>query len=513
MKQKLELTWIGKNNPPHVEPRILLHKNNFDYGDDSANMLIHADNMLALQALQQDFAGQVKCIYIDPPYNTGAIFPNYNDNLQHSTWLNLISAKLILLKNLLRDDGSIWISIDDDEHAYLKVLCDEIFERKNFIASIIWEKKGTRSNDAKWFSDTHDFILVYAKNKNIWRPNLLPRSVESEKNYSNPDNDPRGVWASGPCHAKTPNAKDIYEIETPSGRKLMPPAGTSWRFSKENFQKLIADNRIWFGKDGKNVPRYKRFLTEVKNGFVPTTIWAREEVGDNQDAKKEVKNFNSEEVFTTPKPERLIERILTLATVEGDLVLDSFLGSGTTAAVAHKMRRRWIGIEKADSCLTHCLPRLQKVIDGEQGGISKNIGWKGGGGFKFYELAPTLIIDDTKEQAIINPEYTVEMLAAAVAKHKGYKYAPDEKIFWKQGQSQANSYIYTTQEHLTAEILDKIAGTLREGERLLICAAAYDEGLKGVYENINLEKIPQSLLKNCEYGVDDYDLKLEAEYE
>lgn len=507
--QKLELTWIGKGQEPAVEPRILLHDPSRDYGDPSAdNMLIHGDNLLALKALEQEFAGQVKCVYIDPPYNTGAAFSEYNDNLEHSTWLNLIVPRLQIIRNLLSPDGSLWISIDDDEHAYLKCLCDEVMGRINFVANCIWHKKHTRSNDAKWFSDNHDYILVYAKDKLTWRPNLLPRTEESARGYTNPDNDPRGVWASGPCHAKTPNPKDIYPITTPSGRIVMPPPGTSWRFSEDKMKDLIQDNRIYFGATGENVPRFKRFITDVQDGFVPTTLWFRDEVGDNQEAKKEVKAFNPDSVFSTPKPERLIERVLTLASKEGDLVLDSFLGSGTTAAVAHKMGRRWIGIELGDHCYTHCLPRLKAVVDGEQGGISKSLNWQGGGGFKFYELAPTLIIKDKHGNSVISNKYNPQMLVAAIAKLNGYAYAPDADVFWKQGSSRAGSYIYVTTEYLTAAQLDEISHDLPEYERLLICAPAFDIGLGKRYENINVRKIPQSVLDKCEYGAEDYNLNI-----
>jgi len=329
MANKLELTWYGKEYKISVEPRILIENtelSNTEHDVNTENILIHGDNLLALKALEKKYAGKVKCIYIDPPYNTGSAFEHYDDNLEHSTWLSLIRPRLELLRNLLSDDGSIWISIDDDEGHYLKVLCDEIFGRNNFVATCIWHKKHTRSNDARWFSDNHDFILVYAKIKETWKPNLLPRTEESIKGYTNPDNDHRGVWASGPCHVKTPNEKDIYPITTPSGRVVMPPAGTSWRFSESRMGELIEDNRIYFGANGTNVPRYKRFLTEVQDGFVPLTIWFRDEVGDNQEAKKEVKQIDSENVFSTPKPERLIERVLTIATHENDLVFDSFLG-------------------------------------------------------------------------------------------------------------------------------------------------------------------------------------------
>lgn len=406
------LEWLNKGEATKVTKklpyRILKANAELSYGEKSENMIIKGDNLEALQALLPYYKGQVKCIYIDPPYNTGSAFEHYDDNLEHSMWLSMIYPRLELLRDLLSEDGSIWISIDDDECHYLKVACDEVFGRKNFVANCIWHKKHTRANDAKWFSDNHDHILCYAKNKEIWHPNLLPRSEDSSKGYSNPDNDPRGIWASGPCHAKTPNEKDIYEITTPSGRKLLPPTGTSWRFSKENFEKLVADNRIWFGANGNNVPRYKRFITEVQDGFVPLTIWFRDEVGDNQEAKKEVKAFNSDSVFSTPKPERLLERVLTLATNEGDLVLDSFLGSGTTCAVAQKMGRKYIGIEMGEHAITHCVPRMKAVIDGEQGGISKAINWQGGGGYTFYDLGETIF----DENGNINKDVDFRTLAS-----------------------------------------------------------------------------------------------------
>lgn len=391
------LNWLGRDDALKTAVktpyRLLEEVPDLGYGDkNTENMIVQGDNLEALKALLPFYAGQVKCIYIDPPYNTGSRFTTdgkklqYDDNLEHSTWLSMMQPRLELLKEFMNENGSIWISIDDDECHYLKVLCDEIFGRNNFVANCIWQKKHTRANDAKWFSDNHDHILCYAKNKEIWKLNLLQRSEDSKNNYTNPDNDYRGDWASGPCHVKTPNEKDIYPITTPSGRVIMPPSGTSWRFSKEKMDQLIKENRIYFGVSGNNVPRYKRFLTDVKNGFVPLTIWFRDEVGDNQEAKTEVKKINEQEVFTTPKPERLIERILNLSTNQSDLVLDSFLGSGTTAAVAHKMGRRYIGIEMGTHAITHCAPRLKAVVEGEQGGISKAINWQGGGGFRFYKL-------------------------------------------------------------------------------------------------------------------------------
>jgi adenine-specific DNA-methyltransferase len=400
-KGKLELTWVGKDDRQRLEPRVLVKDPSKSYGDPKAeNLLIFGDNLLALKALEEDFAGKIKCIYIDPPYNTGSAFEHYDDGIEHSLWLSLIRDRIELLHTLLAEDGSLWVSVDDSEGHYMKVLCDEVFRRPNFVSTIIWQKKHTRANDARWLSDNHDYILCAAKNKSVWKRNLLPR--EDDGGYTNPDGDPRGPWASGPCHAKTPNPKDIYEIITPSGRKLMPPPGTSWRFSNDRFKELIADNRIYFGSKGRNVPRYKRFRTEVKEGLVPTTLWLRDEVGDNQDAKAEVKAFNPDDVFSTPKPERLMRRILEIATNPGDWVLDSFAGSGTTGAVAHKMGRRWIMVELGEHCHTHIIPRMKKVIDGiDQGGISEAVGWKGGGGYKYYRLAESLLVWD-KELSIKN---------------------------------------------------------------------------------------------------------------
>lgn len=512
MSNKLELTWFGKEQEISVEPRLLIERtdlSNTDSEPDTENMLIHGDNLLALKALEAKYAGKVKCIYIDPPYNTGSAFEHYDDNLEHSQWLNLMRPRLEILKNLLADDGSIWISIDDDEGHYLKVLCDEIFGRNNFISTVIWEKKFSPQNDAKWLSDSHDFILVYAKNKIIWRPNLLPRTADMDNRYKNPDNDPRGVWTSGDCSVKTYNASCDYPITTPSGRIVNPPAGYCWRFSKETFEEMSKDNRIWFGKNGDNVPRVKRFLSDVKQGMTAMTIWKYTEVGHNQDAKKEVKAFNSESVFSTPKPERLIERVLTLATNKGDLVLDSFLGSGTTCAVAHKMGRKYIGIEMGDHAYTHCKKRLDMVISGEdKGGISKSVNWTGGGGYRFYELAPTLINKDEFGEYVINPEYSAEMLAGAVALHEGFTYEPDGEKFWKQSHGSENSYLFVTTRHLSETFLSTISGSMDDDEHLVVACCSYDRGVEKMNPHITVKKIPQMLLDKCEFDKSDYNLNI-----
>lgn len=520
-KNKLELTWIGKyDERKPVEPRILIENKEYSYGHPetgvlpngkpwNGNMLIHGDNLLALKALEQDFTGQIKCIYIDPPYNTGSAFEQYDDGLEHSIWLSLMRDRLEVIYNLLSKDGSLWISLDDTEQAYCKVLCDEIFGRNNFVANVIWEKKYSPQNDAKWLSDSHDFILVYAKTKENWRPNLLPRTEEMNRRYKNIDNDPRGKWKSADFSVKTYNKSCDYPIKLPSGRVVTPPESRCWGTSKENFEKLVKDNRIWFGKDGNSVPSVKKFLSEVKQGTTSMTIWKYTEVGHNQDAKKEVKVFNSQSVFATPKPERLIERVLTLGSNPGDLVLDSFLGSGTTAAVAQKMGRRYIGIELGNHAYTHCVPRLKMVTDGtDQGGISKAQNWKGGSGFKFYELAPSLLKKDKFGHLVINKEYNADMLAAAMAKQEGYTYQPSQEVYWKQGFGSETDYIYTTTQFMTVEALSAIHETMAEDETLLICCTSFQRECKQAFNNISIKKIPQMLLGRCEFGKDDYSLNI-----
>lgn len=510
-KQKLELTWIGKDEELKLEPRILIEDQSKSYGDPkSENMLIHGDNLLALKALEQDFSGRIKCIYIDPPYNTGSAFEHYDDNLEHSTWLNLMKPRLEILKNLLdKENGSIWISIDDDECHYLKVLCDEVFGRSNFIANVIWEKKFSPQNDATWLSDSHDHILVYAKNKAIWRPYLLPRTMDTDKRFKNPDNDPRGVWASTDMTAKTYSATTDYPITTPSGKIINPTESRCWIVSKEKFDSLVQDNRVYFGKKGNNVPRSKLFLTEVQGGLVSKTIWNRTEVGDNQEAKNEIKKLFPEDVFDTPKPERLLKRILDLASKPADRVLDSFLGSGTTSAVAQKMGRKHIGVELGNHANTHCLPRLKKVTDGNDGlPLSEKLGWKGGSGFKFYNLAPSLLRKDGFGNWIIDEKYNANMLAAAMCKHEGFKYYPDENMYWKQGKSTENDFIFVTTGFVTAEQLDAIHGEMKDAESLLVCAKAFDSSCGNRFSNITVKKIPQMILGKCEFGKQNYDLNI-----
>ena len=352
-------------------------------------MLLHGDNLEALKALLPFYAGRVKCVYIDPPYNTRAAFEHFEDNLEHTRWLAMMWPRLELLRDLLTEDGSIWVSIDDHEAHYLKVLMDEVFGRKNFIDTVIWRKNYSPKSSARHFSSDHDYILCFSKDAESFRPNLMPRTERQDRAYRNPDNDPRGPWKTSDLSARNPYSFGLYAITAPSGRVISgPPKGRYWVINEEKMKAFDAENRIWWGRKGNSIPQIKRFLSEVKEGRVPQTFWHHEEVGHTQDAKKESVQLFGDEVFGAPKPERLIQRILQIATDPGDLVLDSFLGSGTTAAVAHKMGRRWIGIEMGEHAVTHCVPRLRKVVEGEQGGISQAVGWKGGGGFRFYRLGP-----------------------------------------------------------------------------------------------------------------------------
>lgn len=387
------LQWLTRDEDvkasAQVPYRILEEVPELCYGDkETGNMLIQGDNLDALKALLPYYAGQVKCIYIDPPYNTGHAFEHYDDNVEHSQWLSIMYARLELLWQFLHEKGSIWIQIDDDEFAYMKVLCDEIFGRNSFIACPVWQKR--TSPDARLnLGAAHEYILVYGKNPQLARDsfNLLNATEKTLSQYKNPDNDPRGPWAStdftGQAGHATPD--QFFIITSPTGKQHTPPPGRCWALAPQTFAQLQREGRVWYGKDGNARPRLKRYLSEA-GGVTSWTWWTNQEVGHYQESKKEIIALFGDAIFDTPKPERLIERIIHIASNPGDLVMDSFLGSGTTAAVAHKMGRQYIGVEMGEHCLTHCQPRLVKVVNGEQGGISKSCNWRGGGGFRFYRL-------------------------------------------------------------------------------------------------------------------------------
>ena len=410
------LNWLTRDDDIRVTQktpyRLLEEAPELSAGNgDERNMLIQGDNLEALKSLLPFYAGRVKCIYIDPPYNTRSAFEHYDDNLEHSQWLGMMWPRLELLRDLLAEDGSIWVSIDDNEGHYLKVIMDEIFGRSNFITNVIWRKNYAPKSSARHFSEDHDHVLVYVRGANSWTPNPMPRTEKQDKAYKNMDNDPRGLWRPNNLAARNFYSKGTYSIRCPSGRIIDgPPSGSYWRISEEKFFEKDRDGRIWWGKDGNNVPAPKIYLSEVKQGVVPQTFWNYGEVGHTQVAKKEIVKLFGAEVFDTPKPERLVQRVMHIATKPGDLVLDSFLGSGTTAAVAHKMGRRYIGVEMGEHAVTHCVPRLKKVIGGEQGGVSESLGWQGGGGFRFYRLGPPVFDAD----GCIRPDIQFPTLAAHV---------------------------------------------------------------------------------------------------
>jgi adenine-specific DNA-methyltransferase len=366
------------------------------------NILIKGNNLFGLCSLTKNYTNQIKLIYIDPPYNTGSDSFNYNDSFNHSSWLTFMKSRLQIAKGLLKTDGSIWVNIDDDECHYLKVMMDEIFGRENFIANVIWEKKYTTANDATFFSDNHDHILVYAKNKASFSLNKLKRTAKMDRAYSNPDNHPKGNWKATPLHAKSGSEKaKSFSYTFKNGITWSPPPGTFPRFSKDKLAEMDSNNEVWFGKDGKATPSKKTFLYEMDEySLTPKTIFSHEEVGHNHEAKEELKNIFSDNIFATPKPERLMERIIHLATKENDIVLDFFLGSGTTAAVSLKMKRQFIGIEQMEYITTITIPRLKEVLKGEQGGISQEYNWGGGNGFVFMEIASgSSIVHDLIVQA------------------------------------------------------------------------------------------------------------------
>ncbi len=410
------LTWLTRKEDikasGRVPCRILEADEKGVYGDPSSgNLLIQGDNLDALKSLLPFYTGCAKCIFIDPPYNTGSAFEHYDDNLEHAQWLQMMYSRLELLCGLLSDEGSIWAIIDDGEGHYLKVIMDEILGRRNFVANVVWQKR--TSPDARLsLSTAQDNIFVYAKDLRKFksRINKITLSEKQNKEYKNLDNDPRGKWVSTDFTGQTGHATpaQYYTLKAPNGKRHSPPDGRCWALAESTFYELVADGRVWFGKNGNSRPRLKRYLCDVE-GVNAWTWWTNKEVGHNQEGKKEINTlFGADDQFDTPKPERLISRILQLATNAGDLVLDSFLGSGTTAAVAHKMNRRWIGIEMGEHVNTHCIPRLEKVIAGEQGGISEAVNWQGGGGFRFLRLGETIFLPDGS----INPQITFAGLAA-----------------------------------------------------------------------------------------------------
>lgn len=521
-KQKLELTWIGKDQRPRLEPRILLeeparsyHANQRVTGNDLFdNRLIKGDNLLALKALEAEFSGKVKCVFIDPPYNTGSAFAHYDDGLEHSIWLGLMRDRLEIIRRLLSDDGSLWVTIDDREMPYLRVLLDEVFGRTSFVAQNVWQKRYSRDNNSA-IGDVHDYVICYAIDAERFKAvrNRIEPDAKTRAAYRNPNNDPKGPWRLVPMSGAELRPNQQYPVKTPSGKVIYPPEGRHWSVLEPKFLELVAQGKVFFGRNGDSAPGLIRYFSEIE-GLVPWTWWPHEEVGHTDESKKEIHAlFGKEAAFDTPKPERLLKRVLGIATNPGDLVLDSFAGSGTTGAVAQKMGRRWIMVEIGDHCHTHIVPRLQKVIDGEDtGGVTETTGWKGGGGFRYYELAPTLLTTDRWGNLVINPAYDAATLAAAMCKLEGFTYAPSEVLWWQQGRSSERDFIYVTTQTLSAEQLAALSDEVGEDRSLLVCCGAY----RGVtvaqaserWPNLTIKKIPKMVKDRCEWGHDDYSLNV-----
>lgn len=518
-RTKLELTWIGKENRPRLEPRILLEDPEKSYHakhrvtdrDLYDNRLLFGDNLLALKALEQEFAGKIKCVYIDPPYNTGSAFQHFDDGVEHSLWLSLMRDRLEILWKLLTPDGSLWVSIDDYEMPYLRILLDETCGRGCFVACNVWQKRYSREN-REAIGDTHEYVLVYAKSIDLFKEsrNKLPLGEKQLSVYKNPSNDPKGPWRGVSLSAQGYRPNQMYEIVSPiTGKRHKPPEGSCWKVIEPEYKRLLAEGRIYFGRDGNAVPSRVQYLRDIE-GVVPWTWWPHDEVGHTDESKREIQIlFGKSDAFDTPKPERLINRIVHVATNPGDWVLDSFAGSGTTGAVAHKMGRRWIMVELGEHCHTHIIPRLKNVIDGEDpGGVTEAVGWKGGGGFRYYRLAPSLLERDKWGNWVINKEYNAGMLAEAVCKLEGFQYAPSDAIYWQHGHSTERDFIYVTTAHLGHDQLQQLSDEVGPDRTLLVLCTAF-RAKPDRYPNLTIKKIPKAVLSRCEWGHDDYSLRVE----
>lgn len=563
MANKLELTWYGKDELLKIEPRLLVENRTLSYRDETPklfgeeiydNMLIHGDNLLALKALEKDYAGCIKCIYIDPPFNTGQAFEHYDDNMEHSIWLNLMNARLQILYNLLDKNGMFWIHLDDNEVHYCKILLDQIFTRQAFVSHITYERSAVAGlGQGGYLVNTTEHILLYRKGilpskenfsfeelgfniikrynryianfgeKKLVREFISKSNGETVKVYEHSNVDIQSVSLKNPKE----RMKEIKEIYAQNIKTLF----RGNRVQKENaFQNNLIDmmdkgefysveyipSRGKYNGELTTLYYYNCELlswltdtTTIDDGVLTkaqkmTSLWKHSEI-----PKADIANEGGVYFPRSKKPEQLLKRIIEMSTEPGDIVLDSFLGSGTTASVAHKMGRRWIGIEMGEHAYTHCKPRMDSVIDGvDKSGITKSVNWEGGGGYKFYELAPSLINKDVFGEYIINKKYSPDMLASAVALHEGFTYQPSEELFWKQSVGNENSYLFVTTRHLSGQYIDSIKDMMEDNEYLIIACCSFDDGLDKAYPNITIKKIPQMLLSRCEFGKEDYNLNI-----
>lgn len=533
-QQKLELTWIGKGDEPALEPRILIENPEYSYGDpDTGNMLIHGDNLLALKALEQNYGGKIKCIYIDPPYNTGGAFEHYDDNLEHSIWLDLMYQRIKLLHSLLSNEGVFCLHLDDQEVFYAKVICDEIFGRNMFVSSIAI-KSSTPSglktaHRDKTIIKQKDIVLVYKKSNNIKiNPQYIPRT-KWDSHYSK-------VFIR-----KTKEVRNLVDILTEKGIVKKGTSLKSLDISDKKFKEFYLEHKDSIFQTQPTMPDDEKARSKANPNDIISYVDSEGVENYAQNGRRFVfldnslnhleddsldlatllcdfwydidfQNTQNEGGNSFPagkKPERLVARFLKLFTCEGDYVMDSFLGSGTTAAVAQKMNRKYLGIEMGQHAYTHSFERLKKIVSGsDNSGISEMFNWQGGGGFKFYELAPSLLNKDQYDNWVISKEYNANMLAAAMAKQEGFSYQPNEDTYWKQGFSSEQDFIYTTTQFITVELLDQLNDQLQEGESLLICAKKFQPECGNRFGNITLKKIPQMLLGKCEFAKDDYSLNI-----
>lgn len=562
-KKKLELTWIGKEYRPRLEPRILLEdieKSYFPYEEtDSENIydnkLIYGDNLLALKSLESEYTGKIKCIYIDPPFNTGQAFDHYEDGLEHSIWLDLMSKRLEILYRLLSDRGLLWVHLDDSEVHYMKIILDEIFGRENFVNQIVYERSGSAGlGQGGAFVDTAEYILLYKKQSSVElnnitnnipldlrvmkrykkilidegskelikefpsRSNDLPVKIYKHKNFKMSSislkeyekrkeeiNKEYAIYYDQIFRTTNPQKENsfqndiisnldkssLYTVEyTPSRGKYKNIPTTLYYYNKEIFAWLKDSAEL---VDGQVVKTNKL-----------TNIWVHADI-----PKADLANEGGVNFKRGKKPENLIKRILELSTQPGDIVLDSFAGSGTTGATAHKMRRRWIMIELGEHCHTHIIPRLKNIINGrDNAGISKSVNWTGGGGFHYYKLAQSMLEKDKWGNWVINKKYNANMLAEAMCKLMGFTYFPDPNHYWNHGYSTENDFIYITTTVLTNDQLRAISEEVGRKRTLLICCKGFNANSEAFF-NITLKKIPQAVLKKCEWGKDDYSLNIE----
>ena len=557
MSNKLELTWFGKDEPMHIEPRLLIENvelSNTVADPDTENILIHGDNLLALKALEPMYAGQIKCIYIDPPFNTGQAFEHYDDNLEHSIWLNLMYERFKLLYRLLESNGMFWIHLDDVEVHYCKVVLDEIFSRHNFVSHITYERSAVAGlGQGGYLVNTTEHILLYKKGVLPDKVNLsyeeLGFNIIKRYNRYVADFGERKlvreftaksngeivrVYEHTGVVIETISLRDVKNREAEIRSDFAAHIDTLFRgnrVQKENeFQNDIIDSLEkgkfysvdYIPSRGKNKDEettlyynncellsWLKDTTTLENGMLTksqkmTTLWKHGEI-----PKADIANEGGVYFPRSKKPEQLLRRIIEMSTEPGDYILDSFLGSGTTAAVAHKMGRRWIGVEMGDHAYTHCKTRMDNVIASSDSlGITKSESWQGGGGYRFYELAPSLINEDPFGEYIINPDYDADMLAAAVALHEGFAYQPNSDMFWKQSVGNEKSYLFVTTRHLNSTFLDSIKDSMEDDEYLIIACRSFESGLDKAYGHITLKKIPQMLLSRCEFGKTDYNLNI-----